>query len=302
MMLKVTAKPNLHNAYGFSMQIQNIELVGEGSIKRAAELLQVKLTKEGLFDVDKKRQLPYPPSKIGLITSAQSAAYHDFIKIIGNRWLGVTINLIDVQVQGEIAASQIVGAIDYFNNHPEEGEVLVLIRGGGSPEDLAAFSSESVTRSVAGSRIPTLVAIGHEIDISLAELAADRRASTPSHAAELLVPDKRTVLSNLKTSRKYLLNRVQDTLKSAHSDLDLSSESLRSLTKSRMDELSALLSHRHELIEAYNPRQVLERGYSIVRKQGRLIRSTEAVLINDELDINLSNGRLTATVKAIKKA
>lgn len=302
MMLKVTAKPNIHKAYGFSMQVQNIELVGEGSIKRAAELLQIKLTKDGLFDVDKKRQLPYPPSNIGLITSAQSAAYQDFIKIIGNRWRGVTINLIDVQVQGEVAASQIVEAIEYFNNRPDQVEVLVIIRGGGSPEDLAVFSLENVTRSIAASKIPTLVAIGHEIDVSLAELAADRRASTPSHAAEVLVPDKRAVLNSLKASRKYLLDRIQDTVKNAQGDLKLSSQTLNSLVASNMKDLSDTLRYSRQLLEAYNPRQVLERGYAIIRKTGQVICSTEDVLINDELDINLSDGLLVASVKNIKKA
>jgi exodeoxyribonuclease VII large subunit len=125
MMLKVSSRPNLHNIYGFSMQVQNISLVGEGSIKRAAEILQIKLTKEGIFDVNKKRQLPYPPSKIGLITSSQSAAYHDFIKIINNRWRGIEINLYDVQVQGEAAPYQILQALEYFNNYPNNLGVVV---------------------------------------------------------------------------------------------------------------------------------------------------------------------------------
>ena len=120
----------------------------------------------------------------------QSAAYADFTKVLAARWGGLSIEVIDVQVQGEPAPRQITAAVDYFNSQAEPPEVLILIRGGGSAEDLAAFSTEQVTRAVAASRVPTLVAIGHEVDVSLAELAADMRASTPSNAAELLVPDR----------------------------------------------------------------------------------------------------------------
>src|SRR5205085_8765084 len=116
---------------------------------------------------------------------------------------GVEIDLVDVQVQGEVAPTQIVAALSYFET-TELVDVIVVTRGGGSAEDLAAFSTEQVTRAVAGSRVPTLVAIGHEIDVSLAELAADRRASTPSNAAELLVPHRQEVLQAAHTSRTHL--------------------------------------------------------------------------------------------------
>ncbi|HMH30993.1 MAG TPA: exodeoxyribonuclease VII large subunit, partial [Methylomirabilota bacterium] len=198
MLLKVKGTPKLHNLYGFSVNVQSIQPAGEGSIRRAADLLKAKLAKEGLFDDSRKRALPYPPQRIGLVTSKQSAAYADFIKIINARWQGVNIELIDVQVQGEPAPAQIAAAIDQFNAQAEPPEVLILIRGGGSAEDLAAFSSEIVTRAVVASRTPTLVAIGHEVDLSLAELAADQRASTPSNAAELLVPDRKGTLEALQ--------------------------------------------------------------------------------------------------------
>ena len=121
---------------------RSIQPAGEGSIKKAAQLLRAKLAAEGLFDEARKRALPYPPARIGLITSRQSAAYADFIKILEARWRGLEIELIDVQVQGEIAPAQITAAIEQFNAAAEPPEVLILIRGGGSAEDLAAFSSE----------------------------------------------------------------------------------------------------------------------------------------------------------------
>jgi exodeoxyribonuclease VII large subunit len=291
----------MHNAYGFSMQVQNIELVGEGSLRRAAELLQIKLTKEGIFDMDKKRPLPYPPTNIGLITSAQSAAYHDFVKIINNRWRGLNVNLIDVQVQGGIAESQIIRALNYFNDNPDNIEAIVLIRGGGSAEDLATFNSEAVTRAVAASKIPTLVAIGHEIDVSLAELAADRRASTPSHAAEIIVPDKRVILNNLKNHKSFLDRRIHESIDQQAEGLRIHLDLLNNLAATKVTSFVSQLNHQKELLKAYNPKLILERGYAVIRKQSSVVRSINQLSLGDVLDINLAKGGVSAVVKSINK-
>lgn len=227
MVVRVSGSPRLHAQYGFSVNFQAIQPVGEGSIRKAADLLQAKLAAEGLFDPQRKRALPYPPRRIALITAGGSAAYADFIKITNARWRGLTIDHYDVLVQGEQAPGQIVAAIGAVNALADVPDVLVLTRGGGSAEDLAAFSSELVTRAVAASRVPTLVAIGHEVDISLAELAADQRASTPSNAAELLTPDRQEVLrqlaadkQDLRSALKRLVQGRLELLKTARSDLD----------------------------------------------------------------------------------
>ena len=209
LLIRVKGVPFLHHLYGFSINVQFMQPVGEGSLRRAAQLLELKLTKEGLFDENRKRDLSYPPGRIGLITSVGSAAYHDFIKIIGERWGGISIEVADVQVQGEIAPSQIIKALEYFNSEKEPVDVVVIIRGGGSADDLAAFSSESVTRAVATSRTPTLVAIGHEVDISLAEKAADKRGSTPTHAAELLSPDRRQIVKDLDNQKIFIAQLLE---------------------------------------------------------------------------------------------
>jgi exodeoxyribonuclease VII large subunit len=296
MLLKVRGQPKLHNLYGFSVNVQSIQPAGEGSIRKAADLLQAKLTAEGLFDEDRKRPIPYPPTRIGLITSRQSAAYADFVKVLGARWGGLHIDLIDVQVQGEVAPQQIVAALEHFNSLAEPPEVLILIRGGGSAEDLAAFSTEQVTRAVAASRVPTLVAIGHEIDLSLAELAADRRASTPSNAAELLVPDRRRALHELQSITTELQRRgayhiriAQDELQTAVTDLDTS------LRDQFSDLRSGLKSHA-QLLEALNPAAILRRGYAIVRQQGKAVRSQHAVNIGDIVNVQLADGSFGATV------
>jgi exodeoxyribonuclease VII large subunit len=300
MLLKVTSLPRLHNVYGFSMQIQSIDLVGEGSLRRAAELVQEKLTKEGLFDIARKRNLVYPPNKIGLITSAQSAAYADFIKIINDRWRGVEIRLLDVQVQGEPAVEQIIDAISLLNNSNFDLDVIVIIRGGGSPEDLSAFNSESLTRAVAGSKIPTLVAVGHEIDVSLAELASDKRASTPSNAAELLVPDRKIVLEQLKHSSQLLNKLTRDSFLIAKENLKHNLDLLDDFTIKRISDAAKELANNMHLLEAYNPKSIMQRGYSIVFKGKKAITSSTDVKSGDILDIRLAYGSISSKVNTVK--
>lgn len=301
MLLKVRGQPRLHNLYGFSVNVQNIQPAGEGTIKRAAELLLAKLTAEGLFDEARKRLLPYPPQRIGLITSKQSAAYADFMKILAARWGGLEIEVIDVQVQGEPAPGQIVAAIEQFNAGADLPDVLVLIRGGGSPEDLAAFSTEQVTRAIASSRVPTLVAIGHEVDISLAELAADRRASTPSNAAELLTPDRQHIARELQTAAERLQLYGQARFKSARQQLhdtgDLLHQRLLSLIEGQHHDLTA----KQQLLQALSPRAVLSRGYAIVRANGQALRTAAGLQAGTGIQIELADGSLGATVTEVKK-
>lgn len=300
MMIKVRGLPKLHNLYGFSVNIINIQLAGEGSIKRAAQLLEAKLKSEGLFEDSRKRPLMYPPSSIGLITSKQSAAYADFIKIINSRWRGIDINHIDVQVQGEVAPSQITTAIDQFNSIAEPPDVIIIIRGGGSPEDLAAFNTEQVTRAVAGSRVPTLVAIGHEIDLSLAELVADRRASTPSNAAELLVPDRQTVLKNLIVSLQQLTLAGDIQLKSVKKELMEYVLNLSESVDSQLSEYSRYLTNSSRILNILNPESILQRGYAIVRSKQEIIKYSRQLKSGDIVNIQLAKGGFNASVANIE--
>lgn len=300
MTLNVKGRPQHHATRGFSFNVQYLQLAGEGTIKKAAELLLAKLEKEGLFAPERKRALPYPPQRIGLITSAQSAAYADCIKILGARWSGLQIELIDVQVQGEVAPAQIVSAIEQFNQLSEPPEVLVLIRGGGSPEDLAAFSTESVTRAVAASRIPTLVAIGHEVDISLAELAADQRASTPSNAAELLVPDKKHELSVLRDTQQQLALALKQLVKEQQTELNQSKQTLRQLLEQMFSDQNRHLTLKQQLLEAYNPNAALKRGYAIIRSEKQLITSVKNLKTGQNINLNFHDGSAAAEVTKVK--
>ena len=301
MLVKVRGVPRLHNLYGFSVNVQSIQPAGEGSIKKAAELLAAQLEKEGLFDPTRKRSLPYPPQRIGLITSAQSAAYADFIKILNARWGGIDVTLIDVQVQGEAAPEQIAHALTQFNALAETPDVVVLIRGGGSAEDLAAFSTEQVTRAVAASRVPTLVAIGHEVDLSLAELAADQRASTPSNAAELLTPDKKHIAATLKEDREQLQVNLRQIVQTARSELRHNGLQLSQIASSLVKHQRAHLESRLELLSALSPAAVLARGYAIVRANNQVVRSAAALTPNAIVDVELADSGFSATVNNVTR-
>lgn len=300
LMVQVSGTPRLHQQFGFSVNMRSIQPVGKGSLKKAASLLEAKLTAEGLFDESRKRILPHPPKRVGLITSSESAAFHDFMKVLNARWGGVDVQLYDVQVQGEAAVGQIVGAIDFFNSHAEPVDVLVVTRGGGSAEDLAAFSTEQVTRAVAGSRIPTCVAIGHEVDISLAELASDRRASTPSNAAELLVPDKRHEIAQLDVARAQLSSALESQVSDKRLGLKESIKLLHSSLERLLIRESQSISNLQQLLEALSPQAAMRRGYALVTANGSVVRSVSKLNRGQEIAIELIDGKATAEVKEVQ--
>lgn len=299
MTVAVTGSPRLHPQFGFSVNVQSIRPVGEGTIKKSADLLRTKLAAEGLFDESRKRSLPHPPTHIGLITSSESAAYHDFIKVVGERWGGVQITLADVQVQGESATEQIVQAINSFNQHPQAPDILVTTRGGGSAADLQAFSTEQVTRAIAGSRIPTLVAIGHEQDVCLAELAADRRASTPSNAAELLVPDRRAEHLRLQGYRDQLLAAALRSVHVAGSELRTARQTLGNGVAAVLAKETSRLVHRRQTLAAFDPDQALRRGYALVRKNDHHVRSGVQLQTGDVFLVEMRDAIITAKAQAV---
>jgi exodeoxyribonuclease VII large subunit len=300
MMLRVTSVPMLHPKFGFSLQIQSIELSGKGTINRANELLRAKLEREGLFDLQRKRALPKIPEKIGLITSSESAAYSDFIKVINARWSGVEIVHQEVLVQGKDSPSQIINAISKFNlTNPDLG-VLVITRGGGSADDLEAFNDEKLTRAIASSRIPTLVAIGHERDLTLAELVADVRASTPSNAAELVVPDKIEELERLDRDQTNLDNYIKSILLDLQNLIDQKTADIFDLSNHLIGQEISRVDLKKQLLASFNPQAVLDRGYSIVAKNGQSIRSASQLQAGDMVSIRLSKGSALAEIDKVK--
>lgn len=190
MEIRVTGSPSLFKGSGgFHLRVVEIELVGEGALRKAFEALRKKLEAEGLFRPERKRALPDFPQTVGLVTSPDAAAYTDVLRILRNRWPPIRLKLAAVAVQGAGAARQIVKALQHFSTSGDV-DAVVLTRGGGSLEDLQAFNDELVARAIYASRVPVVVGVGHERDVTIADLVADVRASTPSNAAERAVPDK----------------------------------------------------------------------------------------------------------------
>ena len=265
MKVVIKATPKL-TAWGkFSLTIHSIRPSGEGSLKKSFELLKAKLDKEGLFSPDRKRTLPGMPSHIAVISSTQAAGYADFIKILNDRWGGVQVDVAHVQVQGDKAPDQIMRAITYFNEREVLPEILVVIRGGGSADDLAAFNDEPLVRAIAASRIPTIVGVGHEIDVSLADMVADVRAATPSNAAQLIVPDRRELTSALQQLMRRVLVRTESIIDDYAKDAQATLRQGWTLLDARVDILQNQLVTSRQVMAAYDPRAVLARGYAIVR-------------------------------------
>jgi exodeoxyribonuclease VII large subunit len=302
MVVRVAGSPRLHPLYNFSFNIQSITPVGEGAIRRAANLLAAKLEVEGLFDPDRKRPLPYPPKRIALITAGDSAAYADFVKIATARWGGLQIAHYNVLVQGEQSPGQIVSALKQANEAADLPEVIVLIRGGGSADDLATFSDERVVRAVASSRVPTLVAIGHEIDISLAELAADVRASTPSNAAELLLPDKKEELRRLVRLRRELNDSLVGSVEQRREVLRQIRARLDESLSQAYDTVAQRLVMVGDLLAAYDPTRPLQQGYALVRDvSGMVLTKAASLQLGAIVKLQFADGEANAEVKTIKK-
>jgi exodeoxyribonuclease VII large subunit len=295
--IRVIGYPRLHPRFGFSINVQSIAPVGEGSIKKAADLLRAKLEAEGLFEPGRKRPLPVSPRAIGLITAANSAAYSDFIKILNERWGGVEVQLADVYVQGQQAPLQIAGAIEHFNELPELPDLLVITRGGGSAEDLAGFNDERVVRAVAASRIPTLVAVGHEVDISLAELAADQRASTPSNAAQLAVPSRSQEIAGLAGLRQALSASLDQNVQDKYREVGQGRKYLTSQVNLLLTNIKNEIISQRKLVQVFNPLAALKRGYAIVSRQGKHIVSIKGLKLGDRLNVKLSDGTIGAKVE-----
>ena len=267
MRVQVVATPKLTNWGKFSLTIRTVKPVGEGSLKRSFEILKAKLAAEGLFDSDRKRPLPDMPKRIAVISSVQAAGYADFIKILQDRWGGLEVEVASVQVQGSVAAGQIIRAIQYFNEQPRPAEALVIVRGGGSADDLAVFNDEELVRAVAASRIPTLTGIGHEVDTSLVDLASDVRAATPSNAAQLLVPDRQEMIA---ATRQLVRTAAVSAIKAIdiiEQQIVRKMSSAAARIELNVDTLLEENKRYQSLVRAYNPTAILERGYAIIRGQ-----------------------------------
>ncbi len=290
MKVRVKATPKLTRWGKFSLTVKQVMPVGEGSIKKSFELLKKKLTTEGLFDPARKRPIPLGLNKIGVISSTGAAGYIDFLKILNNRWGGMQIQTVNTQVQGMAAPEQIIRALEYFNQRAEV-EAIVIVRGGGSADDLSAFNDEGLARAIAASRIPVMTGIGHEVDESLADLAADVRASTPSNAAERLTYDRTDVLRRCQDQIQGIRHAILTQISQLEQTL---TSKLQDSKRQILHQLERTEQHLHEtlkLLESFNPENILKRGYAIIAGQ---------ISPGAEIKLTTIKSTITAEVKNVQ--
>ncbi len=281
----------------YQITIRQIEPEGIGALELAFRQRVARLAAEGLFDPGRKRRLPRFPCRIVIVTSPTGAAVRDLLQVIGRRWRSAEILIAPTRVQGEGADREVVAALT-LANRVAGADIIVVARGGGSLEDLWTFNEESVARAIATSRVPVVSAIGHEIDVTLADLAADRRALTPSEAGEVCVPDSREVALHLDRLADRLRLAGQAQLDDARLQLDRLAERGRQALNQR------LLDRRHRLVrlaaslEALSPLAVLGRGYSLTfHEDGQtLIRSADEVQPGQIIVTRLAVGQIASRV------
>lgn len=286
MKVRIRGVPKLTKWGKFSVTVSAVQPVGEGSLKKAFEMLKKKLASEGLFNPVRKRGIPEHLTRLGVISSTQAAGYADFVKIINARWGGMKVFTAHTQVQGMDAPDQIMRALQYFN---ERGDVqmIAILRGGGSADDLSCFNDEKLVRAVAASKIPVICGIGHEVDESLCDLACDVRASTPSNAAEMLTPDRNEIKKSLRKNMRVLAQSVVDDIEYAEEKNrgkveKISRGLLAKYIEPKLNEVQKIIidvlknikrefqlrenyvKQKEVMLEALNPEVVLRQGYAIL--------------------------------------
>lgn len=291
MKIIVTASPKLNVRGYFNLNVRAIKPVGEGTIKKGFELLKAKFEKEGLFAPERKRPLPTVPTYVGVIASTESAGYADFVKIVNKRWGGLRIDVAHTQVQGTPAPDQMIRAIRYFNSLEELPEVLVIIRGGGSAEDLATFNDEPLARAIAESRIPTLVGVGHEVDHTLSDMVSDVRAATPTDAAQILVPDRAEIISAVKQQSHSLGYQLIQAIDHYSGQVQDHLAAIFRRVEEKLDDTFERLGVMRVAVSQLNPENVLKRGYALLRGEQKIGATLEIETFTDILTTEVKDVR-----------
>lgn len=303
----------------YQLYCTSLSADGIGDLYVAFEQLKEKLYQEGLFDPAHKKPLPLYPQRIAIITSSAGAAVHDMIRILRRRYPVAKVLLLPVRVQGVEAPPEIVGAIRYANRW-QLADVIIAGRGGGSIEDLWAFNDERVARAIYASEIPVISAVGHEPDVTISDFVADRRASTPSNAAEIAVPDMTELLRSLQGTGNRLVQAELNLLewenqrlgnlsqKRALTDptaflqdrklyLDYIQQKLGSAARQTLETDSRRFAQLTAKLDAMSPLKVLGRGYAMVQSEdGKVLRSAQQVNAGDQVCVRLAEGTLHCTV------
>lgn len=277
----------------------SIERFGLGEHLATLERLKQKLAAEGLFAPERKRALPRIPRRIGLVTGNDAAAKRDVIAAVQARFPPARLLVAETFVQGPRAAAAVAEALSAICAGTEV-DVIVLARGGGSFEDLLPFSDERVVRAVAGCPVPVVSAVGHEQDTPLCDLAADVRASTPTAAARLLVPDLAELLASLERARAGLGQGARRSLERHGDRLTASVARLRRASSLLVERRRAELERSAAKLRALSPLATLDRGYAIVRHEGAVVRSASGLAEGDEVDVRLAEGGFSGTVGEVR--
>ena len=309
----------------YQLYVDSMVAYGLGDLSVAFARLREKLLAEGLFDDSRKQPLPLLPRAIGVVTSPTGAALRDIVTVARRRHAGIPILLAPVAVQGEEAPEQIVRGIQLLDRSGRV-DVIIIGRGGGSIEELWAFNDERVVRAVAAAATPIVSAVGHQTDYTLSDFAADRRAATPSQAAEIVTPDRLALTQRLRTNQhrlnQSLLNRLirrrlrlerclasnlfrrpQEILQERMQRLDQLQDRLASAVETLLNRNQQRWQLANEKLNLLDPLRVLQRGYSVVRRQdGQVVRRAETVGQGDRLDVWLQEGRLGVVVTETEKA
>ena len=308
----------------YQLYADGLQKAGEGALYRQFLILKARLESEGLFDAARKRTLPPWPDRLGIATSATGAALQDVLNVLRRRFPLTTVILAPTPVQGDEAPEGIVNALEMLNQHGQV-DVILLVRGGGSIEDLWAFNDERVAHAIAASKVPVVTGIGHATDIAIADLVADVHAPTPSAAAEMATPHQHTLAQELNDLRLELGRLFDERLMDLRSKLVNLTRSLQIASpraridsaRQRADELSARgLAAMHyglalrkaavkgaaDTLNAVGPVSVLARGYAVVMRadDDSLVRSTQQVGIGDALKLRLRDGTITATTDHVE--
>ncbi len=293
----VYGRPELWTQKGeLRLRALSIERFGIGEHLAALERLKGRLAGEGLFAENRKRPLPRLPRRIGLVTGNDAAAKRDVLTTIQSRFPPARVVVAETLVQGQRAAAAMVEALAAICAEPEV-DVVVLARGGGSFEDLLPFSDERLVRAVAGCPVPVVTAVGHEQDTPLCDLAADRRASTPTAAGRLVVPDLEELVAGLGRSRVALARGARRTLDRHSQRLAQTHERLRRAPELLVERRRAALAQKAGRLRALSPRATLDRGYAIVRREGALVRTVRAVAAGDGVSVEVADGTFGARVE-----
>jgi exodeoxyribonuclease VII large subunit len=293
----VYGRPELWTQKGeLMLRALSIERFGIGEHLAALERLKGKLAAEGLFAENRKRPLPRLPRRIGLVTGNDAAAKRDVLTAIQSRFPPAHVVVAETLVQGQRAARAMVEALAAICAEPEV-DVVVLARGGGSFEDLLPFSDERLVRAVAACPVPVVTAVGHEQDAPLCDLAADRRASTPTAAGRLVVPDLEEMVAGLARARVALARGARRTLEVHSQRLGRTHDRLRLAPALLVERRRAVLAQKAGRLRALSPRATLDRGYAIVRREDELLRSASEVAPGDPISVELADGAFGARVE-----